>query len=408
MINEFIMRKISYLLLVLVSTVLLAWQLPKLFRMATDERVSYPFTYYSCVINDFCRVEASEQAVKRLDRQGRDYSEAEFDSILPMFNYRQLVKDGRLPDSLRGVPVSAKMISHHSFFHRYRPADWQRPAIALYPLFESMSGKVDLEMPNGVFQLKDSLVFFVPGSNSIDHDKSHQFNDVLQRRGFRAPARLVAGTPSARKAYDEGYFVVDDKHQVFHMKMVNGKPFIKNTAIDTALQVKQIITTEFSDRRFYGFLFDKEDQMYIITTEGYRLQKVEIPPFRLADCQLFVMANLFYWNVQVTSAEGQTIYALDAKTLQKVDEVSYPRLEGGKTHWMPWLFPFVVSFESSFTQFVAPEIEFTGWRFLPLSLVLGLMALLVMPRSKRDYPSVLWVIVTGLYGFIAYLLLRKK
>ncbi len=409
MLNELIMRKIYYLFLVVVFSLLLSWQLPKLFRLATDERLSYPFTYYSCVINDFCRVETGEQGVNRLDRQGREYSESEFDSILPMFNYRQLIKDGRLPDSIRGVPVSAKVISQNSFFYRYRPADFQRPSIDLYPLFESMSGKVDLEMPGDVFQLHDSIVFFVPEGNSIDAAKGRLYNELLQRRGFQAPSRLVAGTPTTRKAYDEGYFIVDNNFQVFHMKMVNGKPFIKNTLIDTSLQVKQIITTEFADHRFYGFLFDQNDQLYIITTDNYKLQKVEIPSFRLADCQLFIMANMFYWNVQVTSSEGQTLFALDASTLQKVDEMSYPPAINSKVQWMKWLFPFVLTFESANNQFVAPRIQFSGWEFLPLSLVLTLFVLLINYRSKsRQFGFLCWVAATGLYGFLSFLLLRNN
>ncbi len=403
------MKKLSYIILVLVSTLLLAWQLPNLFRLVTDEAVRYPFTYYSCVVNDFCRTEVDGQVIKRLDRQGREYSEEQFDSILPMFNYRQLVKDGRLPDSIRGVPVSAKIISQNSFFHRYRPADWDAPSIALYPLFESMSGKVDLQMPNDVFHLTDSVVFFVPDGNGIDAEKGLLYNEALKRRGFIAPARLVAGTPTARKAYDEGYFVVDKSFNVFHMKMVNGKPFVKNTAIDSSLQVKRIMTTEFPDHRFYGFLFDKEDQMYIITTEGYRLQKVEMPPFRLDDCQLFIMANMFYWNVQVTTPEGQTIYALDAKSLRKVDEVYYPRPINNKEQWSSFLFPFVVSFQSSVSQFVMPTIHFSGMKFLYGSLLLGLIYIAMMRRTiKRNYIPLIWVIATGIYGFIACTLLRRN
>ena len=77
-----------------------------------------------------------EKGTVRCDLTGNIYSETVFASILSMFYFRRLMSDERFPDT---------------FNFRNVPTDINTPSIRLYPLLESMFGRVDLKMPGITF-----------------------------------------------------------------------------------------------------------------------------------------------------------------------------------------------------------------------------------------------------------------
>ena len=98
------MKSFSSILLYLTVALLLLWQLPWCYNYFIVKPEKSPFTLYSFVIDDFAMIvqEEGEGAVRR-DASGNVYSETAFDSILPMFYYRQLASDERFPGKRRGV-----------------------------------------------------------------------------------------------------------------------------------------------------------------------------------------------------------------------------------------------------------------------------------------------------------------
>ena len=86
-----------------------------------------------------------EKGTVRCDLTGNIYSETVFASILSMFYFRRLMSDERFPDTLNGVTVTPKIVQTENFNFR------NTPSIRLYPLLESMSGRVDLKMPGITF-----------------------------------------------------------------------------------------------------------------------------------------------------------------------------------------------------------------------------------------------------------------
>ena len=164
--------------IILLATCLLAWIIPDLYHLATDKASKNLFSYYSSVEESFCTIDfddVKERLVRKNVKTNQEYSEAEFDSILPMFYHRQLLSDGRMPDSIHGVPVTTKDVRKKSFFFRYNPTDKNKPHIPLYTLFESISGRVRLEMPGDVFRLKNAIEFIDPETNLVNQAKSALF-----------------------------------------------------------------------------------------------------------------------------------------------------------------------------------------------------------------------------------------
>ena len=393
-------------LIILSCTFLLAWFLPWAYRLATDKPNRYPFSYYSSIVQSFCITQTENSTVIRSDARGNTYSEAEFDSILPMFYSHQLAKDSRLPDSIHGRETTLKIIATGNFFFRYKPVDQYKPTIPLYPLFESIPRRVDLEMPGDVFKVTDRITFIDPVTNTVNREKSDRYSALLDKKGFEGPARLVAGTPTTRKAYDEGYFIVDRNARVFHLKMVNGKPFIRDTGIDPALKTCSIFTTEYPSHLFYGFLFSDDGRLFTIGTDDYKISQVPTPAFHMETDDILIMGNMFNWNVRVGSDRGQELYALDAETMEKIDSISFPSGQPTKVEWNQWLFPFILTFTSANDAYVMPRLNFTGYRFLVSGVLFAFLLFIVTKRKRRKISpaALVWVAATGLYGFLSGLL----
>ena len=107
-----------------------------------------------------------EKGTVRCDLTGNIYSETVFASILSMFYFRRLMSDERFPDTLNGVTVTPKIVQTENFNFRNVPTDINTPSIRLYPLLESMSGRVDLKMP-GITFTSYTDKYVMPASNSL-------------------------------------------------------------------------------------------------------------------------------------------------------------------------------------------------------------------------------------------------
>ena len=101
------MRRFSTILLYVTIAFLLLWQLPWCYNFFVVKPEKTPFTLYSFVIGDFAQMGQEEgKGTVRRDLAGNIYSEAAFDSILPMFYFRQLMSDERFPDTIQGIGAS--------------------------------------------------------------------------------------------------------------------------------------------------------------------------------------------------------------------------------------------------------------------------------------------------------------
>ncbi|TAJ13289.1 DUF4857 domain-containing protein [Marinilabiliaceae bacterium JC017] len=403
------MKKINYLIIV-VATVILSWGIPSLYGLMTEKSVHYPFTYYSSILHQFCSMELTGDSLVYKDESGHHYTETEFDSLLPMFYYRQLLTDGRMPDSINGTPVNGKIIQQNTFFFRYNPSDVKKPGIKLFPLYESMSGRVDLDMPGDVFRLDSVITFIDPETNTVNTSKSNLFTKTLKAKGYQGPAKHIAGTPTTRKAYDEGYFIIDNNNKVFHMKMVNGKPFIRNTNLPARLIPRIIITTEYPNREFYGFLIDTNNKVYTIGTDNYTLKPVPTGLFNADKDRLMIMGNMFFWNVEVTNAQGNHLFAINTKTRDVESETSMKRPFPPADEMILSYTPFTLSFTSMSDDFIKPRFTPGHLSALFTCLIMALIyfGISLKRKTKDKIILVIWILLTGLYGFIPALIYSEK
>lgn len=318
------MKLFTKILFVSIAIVLAIWVLPWLYSLAFVNNSRHPFTLYSTVVNDFAMVDFDGNKAKYADLSGKSYTESQFDSILPLFYYRQLISDDCFPDSLKGIAITPKMVQTESFFFRSFPQTVNEVSIPLYQLMESMPTRVDLEMPTDVFRMGKTIEFVDMESNCVNAKKSAMYNDALSSHGFVFPAKIVAGNPTTKKEYDEGYIMVDSNNELFHVKQVVGRPFVRHIEKPAQFTADHIYITEFSNKRSLAFIVDVEQRFWVLTSKTYEFMQVEIPSFDPRTMEMSIIANLFDWTISIEDDEAERIYAIDANSLKLIKQMEYP------------------------------------------------------------------------------------
>ena len=402
------MIRFSKIVLFFTAVVLMAWLLPWGYHFVTVRPDSGPFTLYSCVTDGFVMRDYRDGNPICYDETGRTYSEREFDSVLPLFYYRQLLADGRQPDTLRGVALTPQVVSLQSFMFRSYPSDLNKVKPKLYPLLEAMSGRVDLQMPPDVFRMGERIEFIDMATNRVDESKSERFTQALLAKGFSFPVTYVQGNPTTRKEYDEGYMLLDRDGKLFHLKQLCGRPYVRYIDIPDSVRITDIFVTEFSNRRSYAFLSDTAHRMYLLTNPGYELKQLPIDRFDPRTEEIMIIADLFHWTVCVSGDRGTRYYAVDANDYSLCGTLSDPSEVRWTEKVAKWVFPFELSFTSYDDEYVYPRLTNFSVSAVVLNLLLAGIYLLVRRCQMRDavIPAC-GVVILGLYLFIPLLVLRR-
>lgn len=306
------MTYFSKIILYLTFAVLILWKVPQGINMLLMESYRSDFTLWSALEEDFLSLGNYDGKMKYYSRGGRNFSEQQFDSLLPAFYVRQLVTDGRFPIEVKGVTVTPQLLVQHNFNFRVKPSDINAPQIGLYSLQESMSKRVQLEMPSDVFRLTDEAIEFIDmDTNSLDEEKSDTFTSALKKKGFVFPAAKIAGNPSTRKEYDNGYMLIDANGQVFNLRMTVGRPYVRLITTPESITPQHVFVTEFSDRANLGFMTDSENNMYVITKDNSvkLISGLKYKPERDA---ITIFGNLFDWTIRLVTDTHDNYYAISA------------------------------------------------------------------------------------------------
>lgn len=319
------MKLISQFFLIITALILLIWQVPQWYNFLTMKPINTPFALYSCVIGDFLSIGYDEEiGLIRRDQSGNNYTQEETDSILPTFYVRQLMADERFPKSIMGHPVTSREIQYTNFSYRVSASDINAPHIPLYFLMESKSGRVDLKMPDDVFRItKKGIEFVVMSDNSIDSEKSGKYTEKMKAAGFFFPARYIAGNPSTQKEYDEGFLILDNTGKLFHLKQVNGEPYIHNIPLPEGMEAKYLFVTEFQDRKMLGFITDSDNGFYVLHNGSYQIIKTGIQSYNPEKDELSIFGNMFDWTVCLERPDGDEYYALDSKSYSLIKSLKY-------------------------------------------------------------------------------------
>jgi len=268
-------------------------------------------------------------------------------------------------------------------------------------------------MPKEFFRVTDRVEFIDAASNKVNEDRSREFTDSLRARGFQFPAQMIAGNPNTKKPFDEGYFVVDAAGSLFHLKMVKGKPFCVNTEKPPSVRVLHMSVAEMSLREFYGVLVDRAHKVYLISYDQYKLIELPIANYDPETTMLLVGGDLFFRTFSVV-ADGwvQTVATdRDYKVVDTYREQWPTRYERTPGRIAAYLFPFTLNWTDDNSVYVDFFVRWGDLRCL-IGIAVALLILIairVLQKKKvmSDVVEIIIVLVSGLYGLIAVLLIRR-
>ncbi|MDR2086703.1 MAG: DUF4857 domain-containing protein [Dysgonamonadaceae bacterium] len=407
-------KQTIYLILLLFFTGIALWGIPELVKTASVSRNRYPFVYFSSIEKKFLFRELDGRKEPFHDDEGKIYTDKTYDAALPLFNFRQLTVNGEMPDSIDGIAIDPRLLRIKQVNFRYSPVEKNTPQTGLYIMYESLPKKAKLESPGDVFRLKDKIEFVDAETNSVNREKSERFQSALLKAGYVFPAQWTYGNLNIRKPYDEGYFSLDAQGELYHIKMVNGRPFVKNTQLNDSIKPAFFSMLEVADKRFYGFLFDKKGYAYILEADAgkYNALPLEIAPFDLDKDEWTIMGNFLYWTVSIRTDAGKHFYALDAETLKNR---RYFYQDAAVNRWnviANRLFPVYLTVKDidKHSEFIAPRLHFTAYSALWANVLLAFLSVFIFPhrtKKKKIFDSV-YSLVFGIAGTTALLITHNS
>ena len=372
------MKNIKYIKYVIIAlaVIVAAWLLPALYDLVSPRTDRTPFVVYSCLDSTFIRFESINKQVHYIDFRGQEFTKAEADSLLPLFAFRQLVAEGRLPDSLFGVELTPKKIQQNAFHFKTSPKQLNKPAVGLYTMLESASGRVDLQLPPDVFRLTDEGLEFIDcETNQVNKAKSLSFSRELTKHGFTFPVNLIWGNGSTRKDYDNGFLLTDANNRLFQLKMVKGAPWVreirnqmseirnqhgyadrKKSEVSNQKYI-QLFTIEPANRQLVGLVVTDDHQLYAVRANG-TMAHICIDEYDPQSMQITIVGDLFHWTITLFTATDSRYYAVDAQSFEQVAREVIPDPELPLSQRVKrWLLPVRLHFTSWQTQLIRPNIN---------------------------------------------------
>lgn len=398
--------------MIFIAVITLAIFIPKLYWTVFEKPIRKPIMHYSCISKQFMINRGEKEWT---DAKGNQCSRDEYERMLPMMFFKQLLASGTLPDSINGTALDMRAVSKEKSFFRLKVNEVDAPAPQLYPLFESRSGRAQLELPQDFFRITWRVDFIDASTNQILEEKSQMFSAALFHNGFVFPAELISGLPTQRKSCDEGYLIVDSKDKLFHLKMIKGKPFVKKVDIPEGLNFRYIGCVDFKNKNFYAYLVSGKNEIYILTQGDYKLIKWPVEGYDPATCDLKIYGDLFNYTVIIEAEDHIKAIAL-TPDYQLVDTFTESwktkeQLQEGKI--FASIFPAQLSMNSEnskFIRFYLTPSKGMNWLLVNLLLLVIHVTWLYMRkvRLKNHWVDMAVVAVCGIYGFIAIYLFPNK
>jgi hypothetical protein len=351
------MKTIARIILLALGVLLLSHYLPEGYRLLIAKRYPRPpIAFYSCVQKNFLFYRYNNDTLTMVDERGTNYERSDFEQLLPLDNYLQLLRDDNLPKAIDGVALVPEKIKRERISLRIRPDMIDSPGVPLYPLLEAESGRVRLEMPDDFMRINSRVEFVIAASNALDAAKSEKFIRAFQTAGFAFPPRLIAGNATTLKPYDEGYFLVDHAGAAFQLRMVHGEPDLKKIsevappatkAQWETLNPRFIHVQEVETHEIRCFLISGDNRPWLVVGKDYRLVPLPLDDYEPSRDSLVIRGDLL--NRLITAANEDTFQAValdrDYQVVRRYHE-SLPNLRNtavGKVRAI--LFPFTLDFE---------------------------------------------------------------
>lgn len=323
------MKYLSRYIVLIVAFLGLTTVLPSLYRVAFADYKPHRSVTFSPVVDDFFYVSVEKNVgVTYTDAAGNEYSKIDYYHAKPFLYARNLVRWGTYPTLIAGKYIPADEVSKNLYFFGIRPkrVDIELNRIPLYPLYESSGEFTQLEIPNDLFRISGRMEFISGMTRGVDSEKSELFTSALTKAGFSFPAQGIFGNTNFKKPYDFGYFAEDAKGDIFHIKQLHGKPFVRNTNKPAGADFEYISVSEDYANPSYGVFVTESGDVYRLEKNGYEYKRFDVGQIDVREQYLRVFGDPLYTYVTVRDKDKTEMYVFHKDdTLYKkhiIEEVS--------------------------------------------------------------------------------------
>ncbi len=410
--------RIARLALILLAILVMGVFFPKGQKMLCDESMGKTQLFYSPVLKKFIyREKVGEgHSFVTLDEDGKAYDRRTFETMIPFIYYRNMELWGKLPLVLDGKSFTKEEIKRNRqvFELKARSVADKFPRIQIFPLLESLPGRSRLRFPEDAFRMTDRMEFINVDTNKVDEAVTQKYTKALTQAGFVFPSRLVAGKVSILKPFDEGFFLVDANNEVFHIKRVKDEPKVVKTPIPSDLDIRHIKVSENKKREIYGLVLTSTGDLYLMTYDAYGLIKLPLTGYNPDTMDFKLIINPLFATAIFSDDTIIHAIALD-KEYHPIASYEHVMFSGKKTtadKVFETLFPFSIETHDTNSNYLQFRFVWSGKRSL-IGVALALMAsFVVVFRRKsgfcRQWPDLLLIMATGLYGLIAIILIEPE
>lgn len=430
------MKRFPRILFFLVAVAVLSWFLPWLYALCFPAPSGEPFCSFSPVSDKWIVSEARPgraPVITEVDSSdsvgnilsGTVLTRDQRDSLVPQLFYKELLAHDRLPDTIASLEVNAHTLRSHELMLNTSPRDYLKRNCGVWMMMESMPERVELSDPKEVFRFVDggdAIEFVDMATNSVNASRSRRFTEQLRARGFSFPAIDLSANVTSRKAYDEGYLMIDNSGALFHVKQRAGRPYAEPIAMPEGRRALKAYITEEPDRSVLGFVADTEGSFYVIDRASGPARLVELPLGMKVDParhNILCMGSLFGLTFRISDANagasGGSHWRFVRRTpvqgdgeLSLAGSYDYVKPRTTASRVADYIFPYTLSFTSTADSLAYPRIGRLSMLALPLNFVLALVVVLCLPSvgSRRRWCAAALTLICGIYAFIPALVIR--
>lgn len=386
---------------------------PYLVHMATYTPQKYPLVLYSSQLRELVHIDYSDKEFPLTDKNGKKYTTSQFDSLMPLLNYKQLMAENKMPDSIHWLRTDMRMIVSYQIAVNISAERVNKPQSMAYPVFESLPTRVNEFATDYVFCLNEDAEVYNIATNYYDTEKTAIFRNELLKNKFVFPAQWVIGNTDTYKTYDYGYFSLDAEGKLFHIKCVNGKPFVRNTHLENSSGWHSFHPCETLRHNVYGILLSNDGRLARVTLDAngaYYAQWLDMPNIDPDNDAVRILGNIVAWNVTVSKPEGEYTYALSAWALSLLASEFIPAQKCTWDNINKWIFPLVILIKEPGSSFVSPKLISVNYDAIWFNIVLAFAYLI---RKRRYGSPIKWyalmsILVFGIGAFMAMAFLPKN
>lgn len=188
------------------------------------------------------------------------------------------------------------------------------------------------------------------------------------------------------------------------------------TPIDPGLKCRYLTVVESNLRQFHGLMLDGQNQLHLLTTDNYRLIKLDLPGYDAETMDFKIIFDPLYKTAVYSDDRLIRAVAMDQdyRPIASHEHVMSRAAPGVGQRIGDYLFPFRLVMNSENSRMIEPEFKLSP-SALGGFMLMGILAALIYGglyyyrhQRRPEALNLAFVFAAGLYGLIAGILILDE